>query len=243
MKGHKKTRKQTHHTARKPHDVLTIPALRRAFDHVEGFVEQRIHMSVGELTPLFQNEWKHVFHKELNAASARAYIENLKSYNQKHHSKRKTRKVHGGVAPVLDHSDRAGIYTIPASAGPEFSYAQVPKYVASGFWNPEPNQQYDPLPQQTRYVTAVPGGFGSVSMASGMKGGTRKNRKSEKQTRKLRRGGMASLSSLADAAVARIGNGMSPSTIASDIQGMWAGRQLPPSPDATDPSPRLGLTK
>ena len=39
MTSHKKTRKQTHHTARKGHDALTIPALRRAFDHVEEFVE------------------------------------------------------------------------------------------------------------------------------------------------------------------------------------------------------------
>lgn len=242
MTSHKKTRKQTHHTARKGHDALTIPALRRAFDHVEEFVEKRIDMPVGELTPLFQREWRHVFHKELNAASAKAYIEHLKSYNTKHSSRRKTRKVHGGVAPVLDHSDRAGIYTVPATAGPEFSYAQVPKYVASGFWNPEPNQQYDPLPQQTRYVTAVPGGFGSVSLASGMKGGNAK-RKSGKQTRKLRRGGMASISSLADAATSRVGYGTSPQSVIADLQSMWNGRQLPPSPDATDPGPRLSLNK
>ena len=238
MASHKKTRKQTHHTARKSHSALTIPALRRAFDHVEGFAEQHINMSVNDLTPLFQNEWKHVFHKELNAASAKAYIEHLKSHTSAQSSRRKTKKVRGGVAPVLDHSDRAGIYITPASAGPEFSYAKVPQYVASGFWNPEPNQQSDPLPEQTRYVTAVPGGFGSVSVASGMKGG-RNNRKSGKQTRKLRRGGMASISSLADSATSRIGSGSSPQAIVADLQSMWNGRQLPASSDATDPSPRL----
>ena len=95
--------------------VMTVPQLRKAFETIEQ-KSKHIH-SVAD----FQELWKSVFHKSIDAKAALAYL------NMKKKSSRKTRrnknKQSGGVAP-LDYT------TGPGVNGP---YGNFLPYISSGF--------------------------------------------------------------------------------------------------------------
>lgn len=113
-----KTRK---HTSK----ALTIPQLRKSFDHIDGWVESHLKKTgaVKSLIPAFQKEWKKTFHHEVNSKAAEAYL------SIKHRSApRKTKKQRGGsAAPLagapLDYMTRQGVYGV---------YGNFPAYVSSG---------------------------------------------------------------------------------------------------------------
>lgn len=219
------------HTAK---HVQTIPELRRAFEHIEAFGMKICKTPMKEAVPEFQKEWKKTFYRELDDSAAEAYLHHLKT-KPYHSQKRKTKKLRGG-APLagapLDYTTRPGVYIQPAGLN-QNSYALVPKYVDSGFWNPMPAQQLDPVPGQTHYVTATPAGLGSNAWpgAFGVKGGARRS------TKKLR-GGWAPLSQAFS--LTSIQQGMMrpfpadvPPTLGQDMQTSWSGQQLGQSPDPT----------
>ena len=183
---------ERHHD--KPEEALTIPELRRAFEHIEEFA--MTHMND---VKALQEEWKKVFYKELDKESAEEYIAHVKSLPKKTKALRKTRSTKvGGSSPLggapLDYTTRPGIYI---SAGiNEGSYAQVPKYVASGFWNPEMGISYDPVKGQPAWPVPYAstgsnlvkgGGCDSCAAPSTIltTGGKRKTKRS------LRKGGTA----------------------------------------------------
>ncbi len=77
------------------------------------------------------------------------------------------------------------------------------------------------MPGQTRYVTSTPQGMGDNTVHFSAKGGKRGS------TRKLRRSGGTRL---IPASV--------PPTVLQDMQDMWYGRQVGPSPDQTQRLPQ-----
>jgi hypothetical protein len=219
----KKAKKQT-----ESGHIMTIPELRRAFEHVETFVEIHSQMPKKELVEAFQKEWRLTFKKEVDEESATAYVEHALAELPKKHPKH--RRHYGGAmrggamrggamlegAPILQDT-RPGVYTVPGVN--EHSYAQVPAYVDKGFQNPEQARGYDPVAGQTHYVTRTPAGLGSNQA-----GGKRQTKKQKQQ-----RGGMAALNELG---FKPIPSSSPPSTL-QIVQSYANAAGVPPSPSAS----------
>lgn len=225
----KHTRKQQKH--KKQHgtaNVLTVPELRRAFEHIDTFAKGLLHSSKSMDAKIaeFCEEWKRTFYREIKHESAKVYLETL---TEEMGSKgRKTRRLRGGAAPLagapLDYTTRPGVYIQPAGLN-QFSYAHVPAYVDKGFWNPEPAYQKDPVPGQTHYVTHTPPGMGSNRVTGGGK---------RKSARRLR-GGSAPLGQAFMDTLSQIGSRIMPATappsVINDAVTAFRGQQLGQSPD------------
>lgn len=170
-----KTRKQKSKT-------LTIPQLRKSFDHIDSWVEQHVKKGakgVKELVPAFQKEWKKTFHREVNSKAAEAYL------SLKHRSApRTTRKQRGGsAAPLagapLDYTTRQGVYGV---------YGHFPAYVSSGlsFYN-QINQDSLTAGCGIENITPkLPADMGSNQVQKGGKRNS-KSRKNQRKGRKTRR--------------------------------------------------------
>jgi len=221
---------------------MTIPELRRAFEHIEEFVELHHTVPLNTLVGQFQKEWTKTFYKEVDRESAKAYIEHVLS--QLDHKNPKHRKHYGGAMALtgapLDYTTRPGLYITPGVD--QGSYAVVPKYIDSGFWNPEQARDYDPVPGQTHYVTHTPAGLGSNTVHFG--GGRKKTQKQRKQQRQQKGGDF-----LGDMVVAakqflfnpQVATAPPPTAIDDAIRGM-RGQELGPSPDASQRGPNYILT-
>jgi len=202
---------------------MTIPELRRAFEHVETFVEIHASMPKQELVTAFQKEWQLTFKKEVDVEAAKAYVEHALSEIPKKHPKH--RRHHGGAvalqgAPLLGNETRPGLYISPGVD--QGSYAQVPAYVDKGFWNPEQARDYDPVAGQTHYVTRTPMGMGS-NQAGG--------------TRKRKQNGGSLLSVLSQAIFNPFVGGDIPSSPLKDAGSYLNATQMPASPDASQRHP------
>lgn len=217
----RKTRK---HVSKQLKGVYTIPELRRSFEHIEEFVDKKIHSreSKDEIAKDLRKEWSKVFLKELDKKSAEAFISSRMS--SKHSSRHRTLRRQGGMAP-LDYTTRQGMYLapgqipdkaghLPLSDGGKSTFGSYVQYVDKGFWNPEPGHSYDPVPGQTRFPTSVPAGMGSNEVHFSAKGGSRR------KSRKTRRGGAM-----------RLIPASTPAGVLQDMEDMWYGRPVGPSPD------------
>ena len=234
MTRHTRKRKHTEH-------VQTIPELRRAFEHIEQVGQHLCRLPTGKAIAEFQKEWRKTFHRDLSKQAAEAYLDHVKKeHSSSSKTKRKTRRLRGGgslVGAPLDYTLRPGINLVDGGVN-QASYAVTPKFVDGGFWNPEPAQQYDPVPGQTRYVTHVTAGMGTnrFPQAFGMKGGSKNG--SKKTNRKLRGGaalsfGQALSGASLDQAFMRPFTMSSPSSPLQDATTFMRGQQMPQSPDPT----------
>ena len=176
MAGKRATKKRGSRKQKSKSHVMTIPQLRKAFEHIETFVELHCKTPKADLVKQFKQEWKLTFKKEIETKEAEAYVEHaLEELKRKKPSQRK----HSGGAyaltgaPILADT-RPGLYISPGVN--EGSYAQVPAYIDKGFWNPEIGRQYDPVPGQTHYPSATPYGLGSNQAG----GRTKKRRRNQK---------------------------------------------------------------
>jgi len=208
---------------------MNIPELRQAFEHIEQWVRSRTDKGPG-LVRAFQEEWDHTFRKPVDKASAEAYIEHVRSETPPSVKKtrRRQRQSGGTAAPLagapLDYTTRPGLYITPGVN--QGSYAQVPAYVQSGFWNPEVAQLYDPVPGQTIYPTRTP-----LGMGSNLAGGGKKKRKGGSQ-----KGGSlwsSSMDSIHQLMMRPIPAGSQPPNPAFDAQTGMRGQPLGQSPDVT----------
>lgn len=102
--------------------VMTIPKLRKAFEHIDFKTKQILskHPVNEESIKEFQTSWKQVFGKEVDAKTAEAY---LRLQSKPNKQTRKTRKQKGGMAP-LDYTTRPGI---------EGTHGTFLPYISSGF--------------------------------------------------------------------------------------------------------------
>jgi hypothetical protein len=232
----------------KKHDVLTIPELRRAFEHIENFVVANLLAPRKELVEGLQEEWKLTFHKDLGRSDAEAYVDHVKAMHKVTEAMTRRRRRHphphhGGAAPLagapLDYTTRPGLYITPGVN--QGSYALVPAYVDKGFWNPEPGHSYDPVPGQTRYPTLTPAGMGSnlVSDIGKQSGGAK-----QKGRRRTLRGGAtfldASLTAARQMMMRPIPSSQPPSAL-QDAQTAAFGQPLGASPEASQPAYRFQM--
>ena len=238
-KGSRKTKKRTQsQKANKgvSHDgVMTIPELKRAFEHMEEFVELHHTAPLNKLIPMFQEEWQKTFYREVDRESAKAYVQH--AIQQLKHKPRKEQRHYGGAIALtgapLDYSTRPGLYVTPGVD--QGSYAVVPKYIQSGFWNPEQARDYDPVPGQTHYVTQTPQGLGSNTVHFG--GGKKKRTRKQKGGDFLGNLFVAAKQALFNPQVATV----PPPTVADDAVRGFRGLPLGPSPDASQRSPNYIL--
>jgi len=108
-----------------PSAALTIPQLRKSFEHIEKFVKTKVlHMSEKEGLKAFCKEWKKTF-GEISEESAKDYLEYMRSQN-------KTQK--GGAVTVLS---PAGLgYEMSQPSGPGVAPPSYPAYLSGGFLPP-----------------------------------------------------------------------------------------------------------
>jgi hypothetical protein len=247
----RKTRKQR--SEKKQKGVYSIPELRRSFEHIEEYVNEKIALkeSKEKLIKDLRREWSRVFFKELDKKSAEAFVSDRLS--QKHSSRRKTMKHRGGAGAQLantytpiagapnDYMTRQGIYLapesiptksghLPLSDGAKSNFGSYIPYVDKGFWNPERAQPLDQfgIPGQTRFPTSTPVGMGTNTVHFTSKGGKRRSRK-------VRRGGSL-LGSTLNQAFRHPISASSPPRVLMDMQDMWYGKNVGPSPDQVERS-------
>ena len=225
--------------------VMTIPELRRGFEHIEAFAQQLAtavlakKKSMNDASDEYAKEWKRTFHRVLPAKSARASVELALT-----HSPRKgLRAMKGGMAPVNATDTQPGIYSAPTlpgqvDAGGYTLYAQVPNYVQSGFnavtWQPS-HQTLCGIENTTPQLAAnlgsnavsPPGSAGALAI----RGGRRTKRRATRHRGRKQKGGDASI-----ALAFRPITATNPTTISHDAQMAWKGQSLPASPDPTDPA-------
>lgn len=178
-----KTRK---HTSK----ALTIPQLRKSFDHIDTWVESHLRKNGGVkgLVPAFQKEWKKTFHHEVNAKAAEAYL-SIKHRSGPH----KTKKQRGGSAAALagaplDYMTRQGVYGV---------YGNFPQYVSSGLTFYDQINQ-DSLTAQCGKENITPNLPADMGSNLVHKGGAKKRKSTRRQLKKGRktrkqRGGASAL--------------------------------------------------
>ncbi len=138
---------------------MTIPQLRRAFEHMEQFVKKTDY----ELTA-FRKEWEKTFGKSVSPAAAKDYLAYMKE--------RKTTVQQGGMAP-LDYQLRAGVDGV---------YGNFPPYVSDGFGKGINIDSFNVGCGKENISPTVPATMGSNLVKSG---GGKRNR----QTKRKQRGG------------------------------------------------------
>lgn len=241
----RKTRR--HQSSKKTKGIYSIPELRRSFEHIENYVNQKIALkeSKEQLIKDLRKEWSRVFFKDLDKKSAEAFIGDRMS--KKHTSRHRTLRKRGGAGAQLantytpiagaptDYTTRQGMYLapgqiptsaghLPLSDGGKSNFGSYVQYVDKGFWNPEPGQSYDPVPGQTRFPTSTPVGMGSNAVHFSGKGGARR------KSRKVRCGG-GQMGAVLSQAFNRPIPSNSPPGVLQDMQDMWYGKTVGPSPD------------
>jgi hypothetical protein len=218
VKKHSKTRKIQK-------GFMTIPQLRKAFDHIERFTQSLIQSTKDAVTrrKAFQKEWMKVFHREVDDKSANAY---LQFEDKKGKKTGKTKKQKGGGTPLagapLDYSTRPGIDGL---------YGTFPAYVSSGlaFYN-DINKEAPLAGCGVENTTPkVPLSIGSNVVQKG--GKTRKNR------RNYQGGAFPSISEFAQALTFRPITSTNPPTMAYTAQMDAKGLPSPPSSVANTANP------
>lgn len=126
VKGQGKTRK----IKSEKKAVLTIPQLRKAFDHMDTVVEglrKTAHHSFSDAVVKYREEWHKTFKRDLSPADAAAYLKFR--YGLKSSKTRRSKMRGGAVAPLmasgapLDYQTRAGVSGV---------YGNFPTYQTQG---------------------------------------------------------------------------------------------------------------
>lgn len=181
---------------------MTIPELRRAFEHIEDVIHD-CHTSgdtKDKMVTTIRKEWMRTFHKELSKTSA----EKLVTDHMASHRKKGTRK-RGGASPLgyasIDHQTRAGDYSYTSQGG-------MGEYFLKGLsvGIPERSMTTGTWPTPDKMI-------GSNQVAP-MKGGRRG----------VRRQGGAITGALLDAAFTRPIGGSSPPGVLFDAQTLMKGQ-------------------
>jgi hypothetical protein len=221
---------------------MTIPELRRAFEHMEAFAKQHKHTK--QAVASFQEEWFRVFKKKLDKKAATVYIQHVLKDNK---DSKDSKGQSGGGGPLmgapLDYDTRPGLYISPGVN--QGSYAQVPAYVQSGFWNPEIAQTYDKVPGQTIFPTRTPFGLGDNTVI-GMKGGGLKGKKDNKSRTRTHKQKHSQKGGATDP-LTRVGTALNqlmfrpfgstvPASVGQDVQTALQGRAMGASPSPADPT-------
>lgn len=216
--------------------AMTIPQLRKTFDHIESFTGSLLHREKDpkKCRKAFQEEWMKVFHRSVDDKAADAYLQfEAKKTKQ---SKTKTRKMRGGSvlggAP-LDYSTRPGIYGV---------YGTFPEYITGGFatvgnaTNKMAIQEGCNSAAEAAKFQAPYTGFGAASLAQQGGKRSRKGRKSRRQSRKMK-GGAPTWGEFASAVTFRPLTADTPPSVAYGAVMDFKGVPPPPSALANTGAP------
>ena len=189
-------------TKKQKKSSMTIPQLRKAFDHIENYTMSLLsrEKDAKRRRSAFQDEWMKVFHRSIDDKAADAY---LQFESKKAKKSGKTRRMRGGGAALagapLDYSTRPGIYGV---------YGTFPEYISAGFsifgdaTNKMAIQEGCNSAAEAAKFQAPYTGFGAPSLMAQKGGKSRKGRKSGRKTRK-QRGGAPSWGEFASAVTFR----------------------------------------
>jgi hypothetical protein len=207
--------------------VLSIPELRKAFEHIQSFTAKHLDGAVNDdLVAAFIKEWKRTFGKTIKADQARAYLEHMKELgpdvgtvkgSHKRTLKGSRRGQSGGAAALggapLDHTTQPGVYG---------EYGHFLPYVARGFGvgTPELSHTRPAVPDPSM---DIPKDVGSGAL---LKGGSRGSSSGKRrQTRRISgrkiKGGNFILSTI-------------PTSVIQDATIHWRGQPAEASPAAED---------
>jgi hypothetical protein len=151
---------------------MTIPHLRKAFDHIDTWVENHIRkQGVKSLVPAFQSEWKKTFRRTVDAKAAEAYLSLKHVSSPRVTKKNKTQKQKGGSALAiagapLDYMTRPGVTG---------TYGSFPAYISSGML-PYPQDSISASCGKIDSTPNVPVDIGSNKVGGGK---TRRNKKQQ----------------------------------------------------------------
>jgi len=122
VKSQKKTRKVNR---KSKNSILTIPQLRKAFDHMDSVVEdlqKTAKHSFSDAVSKYREEWRKTFKRDLSPADAAAYLKFR--YGMKSGKTRRSRTRGGAMAGApLDYQLRAGVSGV---------YGNFPTYQTQG---------------------------------------------------------------------------------------------------------------
>jgi hypothetical protein len=222
-------------TRKQKKSTMTIPQLRKAFDHIESFTLNlvRKEREPSRRRKAFQEEWMKVFHRQIDDKATDAY---LQFESRKAKGKGLTRRMKGGAALAgapLDYSTRPGIYGV---------YGEFPQYIASGFstfgdaTNKMAIQEGCNSAAEAAKFQAPYTGFGAPSLMSQKGGKSRKQKKGSRKTRK-QRGGAPSWGEFASALTFRPLTSSAPPSQLYTSMMEWKGSDPYPSSLANTGSP------
>jgi len=252
----------------KPHaaskkGVQSIPELRRAFEHIEQFVDSKLAKkeSREQICQELRKEWVQTFHKDLKKVAADAFIQDRATEFATHPTRRRTIRKGGSLisSPIagapLDYTTRAGIYLAPGQIpnadgglpltnqkGGVAPYGSFVEYVDRGFFNPEIAQSYDPVKTQATWPTP-PRDLGSnvftttKPQSGGDRYSTRYSEKKRASRRKIRGGNPFTESELAHAFQSRLIPASAPPSALQDLTTFARGQPMGASPDQVQRQP------
>jgi len=199
---------------------MTIPQLRKSFDHMEQYSMALLHRLKGKdmiaKRKAFQKEWMRVFKRPVDDKAADAYL----MFESKRSGSRKQR---GGAAlggAPLAYTDRPGL----VQEGP---YAAFPAYVDKGLDAYATKFNQDSISSQCGQVDSTP--KIPADMGSNQVGGRR--RRSRRMRKQM--GGFPTISEFATALSFRPLLASNPTTAMFDAQMAFKGTQ-PPASSATN---------
>jgi hypothetical protein len=164
----RKTRK-TSKSVSVAEDAITIPQLRKSFEHIENFVQKKVlHMSEKEGLKAFCKEWKKTF-GTINEKSANDYLQYMRSHQKKYTQK-------GGA--VTDLSPAGLGYDMIQPSGPGVTNPSYPAYLSGGFLPPPMDSVAATCGKPSAFLP--PAGDTGSNKWSTMKGGRRSSRKQKK---------------------------------------------------------------
>ena len=200
--------------------TLTVPELRRAFEHIDRFVDTKVmRLSEKEGVAAFRKEWKKTF-GQISEKAAKDYLHYMRSTSTAHKQK-------GGAVTVLSPAP-LGYDMRGGEGGPS-----VPPYIGGGL----------ALPMDSQMTASRGAEFGLPAAGLGdntQKGGKRKTRK----TRKQKGGALPSFGTALAEFVARPFGMSAPPTPAQDAQTLMRGYNqfASPRPEVNDMSLTQGRT-
>lgn len=208
---------------------MTIPQLRKSFDHMERYSTTLLHRSKGKdmvaKRRAFQKEWLRVFKRPVDDKAADAYLmfESKRSGSRKH-------RQNGGAALAgapLDYTVRPGL----VQEGP---YAAFPAYLDKGLDAYATKFNQDSISSQCGHVDTTPKISADMGSNEVSQKGGRRNR-----SRRMRKqmGGFPTISEFATALSFRPLLASNPTTAMFDAQMAFKGTQPPPSPATNTANP------
>lgn len=224
--------RKTRKISKKSKAIDSIPELRRSFEYIEAYVDNKIKSNEAKekIVKSLKKEWKKTFFKELDKKSANAFV----SDRMKHKTFRKMRGGSAIAGAPLDYTTRPGVYLeqgqIPVDGkipteGIIGGFGSYIPYVDKGFWNPVIGQTLDPIQGQQRFPTSTPMGMGDNTFKGG------KHKKKHRTPRCKGGGIIQNTGSFLSEAYNRPFIASSPPGVGQDFQDIWHGKQVGPSPD------------